>query len=377
MSGAKSSGAIPSLDGIRAVSILIVFVAHLGYDNIVPGGLGVTVFFFLSGYLITTLLRRELAKNGAISLPQFYLRRVLRILPPLYLIVGGATLLAVVGIINSPIELKAVLAQALQFTNYFAIINGSDGGIVPGSSVLWSLAVEEHYYLIFPLVFAGLSRSKLTRHSQAAVLLLAIAVGLCWRIWLQQHGALTVRTYTATDTRFGSILWGCVLALWHNPAEDMAEATSAERRNWLWIGLPIGAILMVLSLSFRSEFFRETFRYDLQGLALVPLFVGAVRWPEFGPFRLLNSWAAVWLGRLSYSLYLVHHIVIEQLVLKLPEAHPLIIGTLAMVISLAVALVVYHFVDLPLGKLRTSLHKPAKTRQTPTDSSTSMSGIVE
>ena len=110
MSDAKSSGAIPSLDGIRAVSILIVFVAHLGYDNIVPGGLGVTVFFFLSGYLITTLLRRELAKNGAISLPQFYLRRVLRILPPLYLIVGGATLLAVVGIINSPIELKAVLA---------------------------------------------------------------------------------------------------------------------------------------------------------------------------------------------------------------------------------------------------------------------------
>ena len=75
---------IPSLDGLRAVAFLLVFVAHSGLDNVVPGGFGVTVFFFLSGYLITTILRIEAQKTGTISLGKFYLRRAFRILPPLY-----------------------------------------------------------------------------------------------------------------------------------------------------------------------------------------------------------------------------------------------------------------------------------------------------
>lgn len=77
---------IPSLDGLRAVAILLVFVAHAGLDHIVPGGFGVTIFFFLSGYLITTLLRREFDRFGSIDLWQFYLRRVLRIWPAFYLV---------------------------------------------------------------------------------------------------------------------------------------------------------------------------------------------------------------------------------------------------------------------------------------------------
>src|SRR5580765_2574799 len=93
-----ASGAIPSLDGIRAVAVSLVFFAHGGFDNLVPGGLGVTIFFVLSGYLITTLMRIEHARSGAISYRDFYLRRLLRLMPPLVIVVAAAGLLALASV---------------------------------------------------------------------------------------------------------------------------------------------------------------------------------------------------------------------------------------------------------------------------------------
>ena len=92
---------IPSLDGIRGIAALIVFMSHAALPEIFPGAFGVTVFFFLSGYLITTLLRREYASTGKIALKPFYLRRVYRILPPLYIVLTIAVLLDVFGAFNS------------------------------------------------------------------------------------------------------------------------------------------------------------------------------------------------------------------------------------------------------------------------------------
>src|SRR5690242_11117871 len=88
---------IPSLDGIRALAVMIVFVAHAGLGSWVPGGFGVTVFFFLSGYLITTLLRMEYDRSGTISLKDFYLRRVLRIFPNMYTVLFVASALTMLG----------------------------------------------------------------------------------------------------------------------------------------------------------------------------------------------------------------------------------------------------------------------------------------
>lgn len=97
----KSDGHyIPSLDGIRALAVTTVFVSHAGLSHIIPGGFGVTVFFFLSGYLITTLLRREHEKTGQISLKHFYLRRVYRIFPPMYLVMLLAIMLSVFGLVG-------------------------------------------------------------------------------------------------------------------------------------------------------------------------------------------------------------------------------------------------------------------------------------
>jgi peptidoglycan/LPS O-acetylase OafA/YrhL len=100
---------IPSLDGLRAISFLIVFVAHSGLEWIVPGGFGVTVFFYLSGFLITTLMRVEYRRDGTVSLRAFYVRRVLRILPPFYLVLVLAHALTLVHVLPGQLEAGPVL----------------------------------------------------------------------------------------------------------------------------------------------------------------------------------------------------------------------------------------------------------------------------
>src|SRR5665213_2686933 len=105
---------IPSLDGIRAISFLLVFIAHAGLDKWVPGGFGVTVFFFLSGFLITTLMRQEYLTSGDVNLRHFYLRRVLRIWPPFYIVLA-------VTAIATEVDFKPFLAQILHVTNYWSI----------------------------------------------------------------------------------------------------------------------------------------------------------------------------------------------------------------------------------------------------------------
>src|SRR5437762_5937586 len=108
---------IPSLDGLRAVSIGLVFAGHVGFD-LTPGGFGVTVFFFLSGYLITTLLRIEHQGTGRVSLRDFYLRRVLRILPPFYAVLALAIVLALVGFLPGELKAAPLIAQLTHLTNY-------------------------------------------------------------------------------------------------------------------------------------------------------------------------------------------------------------------------------------------------------------------
>src|SRR3954471_18934201 len=132
----KSRGAlsIPSLDGLRAVSFFLVFLGHAGLPYIpfaIPAGFGVTVFFFLSGYLITTLLRLEVEQHGRIDFKHFYLRRVLRIWPPFYLVLIAACLLTLAGALGGEIEAPSVLAQALHYANY-RMIGHTAKGMPPG-----------------------------------------------------------------------------------------------------------------------------------------------------------------------------------------------------------------------------------------------------
>jgi peptidoglycan/LPS O-acetylase OafA/YrhL len=344
---------IPSLDGLRAFSVMLVFLAHAGLDAYVPGGLGVTIFFFLSGFLITTLMRSEFERTGQVHLAHFWLRRVFRILPPFYIVLAGA--LVVTWWLNPSMTLRAapVAAQALHVTNYW-IINKGDHGMPMGTGVYWSLAVEEHFYLLFPWLYLGMRKACLTPRAQALTLWGICAAILLWRVVLVSvlHTPVTDRTYMATDTRVDSILFGCALAVWHNPVLDPPTLSD----KWLKQALLPGALLaLVACLLVRGPAFRETFRYSIQGLALTFVFVAAIRLKDWPPFRLLNLRPIAFLGVLSYSFYLVHLVIIGSLQLALPNSGDIARGILALGISIGVSLAIYSLIERPFARLRKRL----------------------
>lgn len=340
---------IPSLDGIRAVSFLIVFLSHAGLKGKVPGYFGLSVFFLLSGYLITTLLRLEFDQHETIGLKQFYLRRVFRIFPPFYLVLLVAYLLTGLGAWHGTLSASAIVAQVSHLTNYYIIEHGWWQGLAPGTWVYWSLAVEEHFYLVFPLMYLWLRKRGLTGRDQAIALIGFCLLVLAWRCTLVfLLDAPKDRTYVASDTRIDSIMAGCVLAVWNNPVLD-EHGPSDRALGLVW--LPLGALMVLISLVVRKPEFEQTFRYSLQSFGLVPLFAAAIRWPTRFPFTVLNNKVARYLGVLSYSMYLTHTMVIWGLEDRthLPEK---VRAVLALLIVIALAAAIHRFVEKPFGRLR-------------------------
>ncbi len=338
---------IPSLDGLRAVSIAIVFISHAGYTAI-PGGFGVTVFFFLSGYLITTLLRREFDANGTVSFRNFYWRRVWRIFPPMYAALAFAVVVSLTGLTIGTPTVPAVASQALHLTNY-ASLTQLNVGMPFGSHVFWSLAVEEHFYLIFPVCALFLLR-RYGPQAQALALLGACALVLLWRMVLVGLlDANETRIFVSTDTRIDAILFGCAMGLYLNPMSGDSPRWSG--RKALAVAGAAGAFILV-TMVIRHEFYRDTLRYSLQSMALAPIFYAAIQQPDFGPFRLLNLAWVRFVGVLSYSLYLVHLVVIMALRNVQPGLGTPAVIVVAGAVSLAIAYAFHIGLEKPAARMR-------------------------
>jgi peptidoglycan/LPS O-acetylase OafA/YrhL len=286
---------VPTIDGLRALAIGAVIVSHFGADGFIPGGFGVTLFFFISGYLITSLMIGEYDKLGTVSISSFYIRRFLRLAPALMTMIFTVSLLffSIFGFVNVPQTSAAVF----YYMNYYVILGGrADMPFGP----LWSLAVEEHYYLLFPMIFVGMWKYK-ERFliglvaTVVAVLLWRIGLVLAWHVGQD-------RTYIATDTRIDSILYGAILAVMiaTNPA-ILAKYFES------WAVLVGSSLVLLITFLYRNDAFRETARYSLQGIALVPLFYSALFSGRLMFVRgLLETAPFIWIGKLSYSLYLWH-----------------------------------------------------------------------
>lgn len=350
---------IPSLDGLRALSVLIVVVAHAGYDSIVPGGLGVTIFFFLSGYLITTLLIQEHERNGGVSILNFYIRRVFRLVPPLLLTMTIAYMLTWAGQLSGGISIKGFLAQFFYFANYYSIFFDPGNTIPAGTGILWSLAVEEHFYLFYPAIMALLLLSRLNPRTIAVLGALACLATLMWRYHLVHlPDFVAERTYYASDTRIDSIIYGCILALAFDPMSGRVPRSGLDvapsLSNADWSLLTIAILTLLATLLFRAPAFRETARYSLQGLALMPTFYYAIRNASHFPFRILNTSLIAKLGVYSYAIYLSHYVVIHAVALNAPwlaSIRPLMVLT-ALAISVAYAAAIDRWIDPYFRDLR-------------------------
>ncbi len=334
------------------MSFLLVFASHAGFERLVPGGFGVTIFFFLSGFLITTLLRGEFEKHAFINLRHFWLRRTLRILPPFYLVLAVSILMSLVLDPAGTLYAPAVLAQVFQYTNYWVIVHGFPGQPA-GTGVYWSLAVEEHFYLVFPWLFIAMQRNKLASRSQALLLWGLCAIVLSWRIYLVFHDHVSLnRTYMASDTRVDSILFGCALAVWNNPVLD---AVALDERRWKLLYTPAALAMLVACVVVRGDWFRETLRYSLQGIALTVLFIAAIRYHRWPAFAWLNNRPMNFIGLLSYSLYLMHLAILMRIEQALPAVEPLLRAGLALALAIALAYLVYIMIEKPAARLRRRL----------------------
>ena len=311
-----SSHYIPALDGLRALAVIAVVIYHMNATALQSGLLGVTIFFVLSGYLITGLLIREWSTTKKINLPQFWLRRVRRLFPAIVFVLLGTIVLTGVFAPDMLTKLRNdIVAALLFFTNWWYIFQDVSYFEAMGApspvTHFWSLAIEEQFYLIWPpLLLLLFSKRVKKRHIQLGLLVAAIASAAAMAI-LYSPQADPSRVYYGTDTRAFSLLIGAFLAFEFPPARVNGHGrqgfTARDRKIALGVGSAAlaGILVMMVAVNGYSPFLYYG------GIALLSLLTGALiitladgRSPLARFFALRPL---VWIGKLSYSIYLWHY----------------------------------------------------------------------
>ena len=359
-----SSAYRADLDGLRAIAVLSVAIFHLHASWMPSGFLGVDIFFVLSGYLISTILFREIS-GGYFSYARFYLRRIRRILPAFFSVVIGSLLLA--SFLFVPEDLPRIHGSAIASLFFGANLYYSKGiGYFDASSEenpllhIWSLSVEEQFYFLFPVLLSGLiafwrrktdSDEDLGRGLQCSVALIACLFLASSFLPLKAWG-LNWDHYYLPYIRFGELMVGSFLAITLSTAPREQSRTLS-----LWVG-SFSFLLLLICFFLDGVFVGRKFPGPL---ALVPCgAVAALIWANRQRywFSQLLSWKPiVWLGKISYSLYLWHWVVLAFLRYYVGTVLPMRFILLACPLILLLSVISYYLIEQPLR------HKSLTIRQ--------------
>ncbi|MEO5951915.1 MAG: acyltransferase, partial [Chloroflexia bacterium] len=227
----------PALDGLRGVFILFVLTVHGGVPFMQGAALGVDGFFALSGFLITTLLLQEWRQNGSISLKRFYIRRALRLWPALFVMLGVFGLLTLLAIRGegATATWRGILLSSLYSSNLDTVIF-KDYTIGLGlMSHTWSLALEEQFYLLWPIVLMGLLALRLRGKWLAVSIGALVFTAPLWRFLLLSGGRSTELFYVGMNTRADALLVGCTLGALAVGGFVMPSVKAARVTRWLTV----------------------------------------------------------------------------------------------------------------------------------------------
>jgi hypothetical protein len=367
---------ITGLDGIRAIAVIMVLAYHLKLALFKSGFLGVTVFFVLSGYLITGILISEVEEEGTIDLKNFWLRRIRRLVPAVMSM--AVVIIFVSAVVNRIIFTKGCkdfLASVLGFNNWWQIFNKVSyfeaAGVPSPFTHCWSLAIETQFYLIYPLILLGIYKLVKSRGEGrakrgllfAGVTLLLALISVILMIVLFDPQQDASRVYYGTDTRAFSLLFGALLAiLW--------EYQMVPRRLSASVNMVLGsvsfAVLLVMTIAINGS---SNFWYrggQFVGTILTVLVIYTVSGRKTWLSRFLSNPVLKWIGDRSYSIYLWHYPII--LLISKGIKASWWITLIEIVLSVVLAELSYRFIETPIrhgiiGEYLNILRSRPKSRQ--------------
>ena len=347
---------ITGLDGIRAIAVIMVLAYHLKLALFKSGFLGVTVFFVLSGYLITGILISEVEEEGTIDLKNFWLRRIRRLVPAVMSM--AVVIIFVSAVVNRIIFTKGCkdfLASVLGFNNWWQIFNKVSyfeaAGVPSPFTHCWSLAIETQFYLIYPLILLGIYKLVKSRGAGrakrgllfAGVTLLLALISVILMIVLFDPQQDASRVYYGTDTRAFSLLFGALLAiLW--------EYRMVPRRLSASVNMVLGSVsfaallVMTIAINGSSNFWYRGGQFV--GTILTVLMVYAVSGRKTWLSRFLSNPVLKWIGDRSYSIYLWHYPII--LLISKGIKASWWITLIEIVLSVVLAELSYRFIETPI-----------------------------
>ena len=367
---------ITGLDGIRAIAVIMVLAYHLKLALFKSGFLGVTVFFVLSGYLITGILISEVEEEGTIDLKNFWLRRIRRLVPAVMSM--AVVIIFVSAVVNRIIFTKGCkdfLASVLGFNNWWQIFNKVSyfeaAGVPSPFTHCWSLAIETQFYLIYTLILLGIYKLVKSREEGrakrgllfAGVTLLLALISVILMIVLFDPQQDASRVYYGTDTRAFSLLFGALLAiLW--------EYQMVPRRLSASVNMVLGsvsfAVLLVMTIAINGS---SNFWYrggQFVGTILTVLVIYTVSGRKTWLSRFLSNPVLKWIGDRSYSIYLWHYPII--LLISKGIKASWWITLIEIVLSVVLAELSYRFIETPIrhgiiGEYLNILRSRPKSRQ--------------
>ena len=354
---------LPSIDSLRALAVLAVIIYHVDV-NYLPGGfLGVDLFFVLSGYLISSLIIKEFRKTGTVNLYNFYIRRARRLLPAVYFMITVG--LVVMVLFNEVLLRKSHLDAIFGYiysSNWWYIFHKLDYfdsfGAQSPFKHLWSLAIEEQFYMIFPFLFLLVNGKKKSKDGTYKlnknflyVIVGLILVSLIAHILLFDINNIS-RIYFGTDTRAFSLLVGVVGAILY-PMERLHSKVTPQQNMIYSVVSLVSIATLITVMIYTSEYNALLYRGGFLLVAILGLIVIISSGKQHTLMsKLLSFKPIVFIGKISYSLYLWHFPI---LVLTTPVSEignpNIFFVILRIVLTFAIAIVSYVFVETPIRKL--------------------------